>query len=185
MEHYCPKNYLIDYCGFKEEDFYNFCTRNSITKTNDGWPLFCIVRALNVERKRANRSGMGEEDQALKREKIRDLQIKNSIRLREFISRRAAKDRMRIICQTVANKIRYSIKNCAPRVIGILSARDVETVLTDSYNSAIEHIAQEVKALETWEEYGLSSFGRDSMVENSEQSASNGSGQKNEAPSKE
>jgi hypothetical protein len=178
-EIYMPRQYFIQMGDFSEDDFRIFTQTLGIKANAKGYyPTFAIITALNSSRKKG-RWGTGDADTALKRARIKSVELATSIKAKEFIPTISARNRMKSILLATANKIRYSIKITAPRMIGILSARDAESIMTDGYNSAIDSLLQEADALKSWEAYGtdLIEAGGDFMVEDSDTDISLGSGQ--------
>lgn len=134
-------------------DFNTFMDRHHIDSIDGQYPIFKIMKSLNIERK----TGIMTQDldSALKSEKIKAQQISNMLKLKELISRRLAVDRMRTALNAIANKMRYSIKSVAPRLAGLLIVPDIENILINAYNDAIESIEKDAKSLVDWENYGI------------------------------
>lgn len=174
---YLPRQYFIQLGGFSDDDFRIFTQTLSIKANDKGfYPTFAIMAAVNSHRKKG-RWGTGDADTALKRARIKSVELATSIKAKEYIKTDAARSRMKSILLAVANKIRYSIKTTSPRMIGILSARDAESILIDGYNSAIEQLLNEAESLKTWEQYGIDSIeaGGDFVVTDTDSGVSLGS----------
>jgi hypothetical protein len=181
-EIYLPRQYFIQLGDFSDDDFRIFTQTLGIKPNTKGfYPVMAIVAILNGLRKKG-RWGTGDADTALKRARIKSVELATSIKSKEFIPTRMARDRIKSILLATANKIRYSIKITAPRMINILSARDAETIMTEGYNTSIDSLLEEADALKTWEQYGFDSIegGGDFMVEDTDTGISIGSGQENQ-----
>lgn len=179
---YLPRPYFIQLGGFSDDDFRIFTQTMSLKPNDKGYyPVFAIMAAVNSHRKKG-RWGTGDADTALKRARIKSVELATSIKAKEFIRTDSARSRMKSILLAVANKIRYSIKSTAPRMIGLLSARDAESILVDGYNSAIQQLLHEADELKTWEQYGTDTVGEggDFVVDDSYQSIGDGNSQENQ-----
>jgi hypothetical protein len=166
-EIHIPRKYFIERGGFTQPDLTTFLKRNDITCNSDGfYPVMRIVEALNSERKKKRFDSDGDDDLEieLKREKIQKERIINQQRLGRLIERDRAKERVRIAFSAVANKIRYSIKLVTPKLVQYVwavknseiqepSAREIEALLSNEYNGAIELLYSEVNNV-TWEQDG-------------------------------
>lgn len=168
--------------GFtSDRDISNFNARFNIQKDPRGYPLVAIVRAMNEVRKaRLTQSDINLE---LMKQRVRKEQVATDIKLRVYIERSLAIDRIRTICQATAHKIRCAIKLAAPKVIGIMSVTDVENILTEGYNLSIEDLLREADTIQSWEDYGYTNSQPtgNEVVEDSEEGSSNGDSQ--ESPS--
>lgn len=134
------------------QDFSNFCRTWGIQKHVMGYPVFAIMTALNKARKnRTVAGGLQEELTTVKIEKEKTL---IAIKRHEFIPRDLAVNRIRITLMATASKLKYAIKMAAPRVCGLFHAPDVENVLTECYNAAMEQLYLEAEQIESWETYG-------------------------------
>lgn len=176
-EYYVTSNWLLTYGGFVNHDeISTFTRKNSIRKDIRGYPLGQILAKANILRK--NKLNTGCLKDQLTAVQIEKEKVAVAIKLKNYIERSLAIDRIRTTLQAVANKIRYSIKTSAPRVCGIMSVQDIENILTESYNLAIEQLEREADSLEGWETYGISlQQARDGLVTDTEESASSGSGE--------
>lgn len=181
-EIYFPRQYFIQLGGFSDNDFIVFTQTLGIRANAKGYyPNFAIMTALNSARKKG-RWGTGDADTALKKARIKSVELATSIKSREYIPTATARSRMKSILLATANKIRYSIKVVAPRMIGILSARDAESILIDAYNNSIESLLGEAEALKTWEQYGFDTIsgGGDILATNSNENISIGSSEEDQ-----
>ena len=177
-EAYTTHTHLLTIGGFKDDkELKLFCLRNGIVKDPRGYPIFKIISCLNSARKMKQKDlDLSEE---LLKEKVRKERVATDIKLKFYIERTKAIDRIRTTCQAVANKIRYAIKLSAPRVTGIMSVVDVENILTEVYNSAIEQLLTEASTIQSWEDYGYvsaQSTGNE-MAEDTEENSDIGSSQ--------
>jgi hypothetical protein len=181
FEIYLPRQYFVQQGGFSDDDFRLFTQTLSIRPNSKGdYPVFLVMTTLNSARKKG-RWGTGDADTALKRARIKSVELATSIKSKEYVPTVLARNRMKSMLLAVANKIRYSIKVTAPRMIGLLSARDAESILTEGYNNAIDSLLIEADELKTWEQYGFDSIegGRDQLVEDTNSDLSSGSGEEN------
>jgi hypothetical protein len=177
-EIYLPRSYFVQLGDFSDDDFRIFTQTLGIKPNTKGfYPTFQVITALNSARKKG-RWGTGDADTALKRARIKSVELATSIKAREFIPTASAKSRIKSILLATANKIRYSIKVTAPRMIGLLSARDAESIMTDGYNNAIDSLLMEAEALKTWEQYGFDAIteGGDFVAEDTDEGISSGGG---------
>lgn len=181
-EAYTTFTHLLALGGFKDDkELKLFCMRNDIQKDPRGYPIFKIMSCLNSARKMKQKDlDLSEE---LLKEKVRKERVATDIKMKIYVERSKAIERIRTTCQAVANKIRYSIKLSAPRVTGLMSTVDIENILTESYNSAIEQLLVEADVIQSWEGYGyvesdFQSTGSE-VVEDTQESTFDGSGQEN------
>lgn len=147
-EIYIQRGQLLEQGGFTEADLHEFTKRNNIEPNEDRlWPVTVIISALNGERKKrrwgVKGEGMDQLDLAKRGEEVRKLRIINDEREGILIERQYVKDRIRLAFQTVASKIRYAIKNTAPRIVGLDSAKIIEEVMIKNYNGAIVSLEED------------------------------------------
>jgi hypothetical protein len=188
-EMYAPRTLFVHLGGFNDSDFTKFVQKYGVNVNGDNlYPIFEIMTHMNKERK--TRHGLKTDemsglDTQKRYEEVMKLRIINQERAGLLIPRSVAKDRVRVAFTTVANKIRWSIKNVAPRLIGVTNARDVENMLTQSYNNALEDLETQSKNI-TWEEDGRKvEFGRTELVEDSGEDFSSGSSDQTETTDQE
>src|SRR5690606_20898670 len=103
---------------------------------------------------RKSRTVAGSKQEELTDVKIEKEKTLIAIKRRDYIERDLAVNRIRITLLATAQKIKYAIKMAAPRVCGLFHAPDVENVLTECYNTAIEQLENEAEQIESWETYG-------------------------------
>lgn len=152
-EAYTTHTHLLSIGGFKDDkELKLFCLRNNIEKDPRGYPIYRMISCLN-EARRMKQKDLDLSEELLK-EKVRKERVGTDIKMKIYVERTKAVERIRTTCQAVANKIRYSIKLVAPRIIGIMSVSDVESILTESYNSAIDQLITEADVIQSWEGYG-------------------------------
>lgn len=166
------------------DDYMKFMRMSGIEKTIKGWPILKTMRALNLARK-GKLMENNLKDQ-LTQVKIDKEKISNAIKLKEYIERELAVDRMRVSLQATAQKIRYAIKISAPAVIGIQNVQDVENILTEQYNLAMEQLLAQADSLENWETYGYKiesniQSGGVTVAENTQESTSSGSSEEDKS----
>lgn len=178
-EQYAPRKFFIDLGGFTSPDFIAFCKEFNVEKDEEtgGYPVFKMIAALNMARKKGKWGKDSDLDAELKRTKIEQIKINNAIKLREFVPRKDIVERIRTTFQALANQIRYSVKTAAPRIVGILNVRDIENIIIEYYNQAIEDLGKKAKQITKWEDYGVINFqqGGGELVENPEEDFSLGS----------
>jgi len=133
-------------------------------QTDQGIPVFGMMYALNESRKEiAEKLGVNTNtdlgdaklDHLMKHENILSKRILNQMKLGLLIPKEEASDRVKTTFRAVINIIKVGIKHAATRIIAmtLLSPRDVETVLTEVWNDAIEELKKGSKVI-TWEEDG-------------------------------
>lgn len=182
-EAYTTHTHLLAIGGFKDDkELKLFCLRNNIERDPRGYPIYRIMSCLNEARRMKQKDlDLSEE---LLREKVRKEKVSTDIKLKIYIERTKAIERIRTTCQAVANKIRYSIKLAAPRITGLMSVADVEAILTESYNSAIEQLVTEADVIQSWEGYGYTTDIQPTgseVVEDTEESINSGSSQEDQS----
>lgn len=178
QEMWAPTRYF-EAAGIPNNVLLEIAFRHGIQKDARGWPVFKFVHILNELRK--NRTAAGSLQEELTKVKIKKEETNISIKMREYIKRDIAVDRIRTALQAVANKIRYAIKASAPQVCGLTSTVDIEDILTLNYNSAIEQIEKNAK-LEDWDVYGIDMEQKgDTMAPNSEEATSSGSSEEDQS----
>jgi len=152
-----PESYFVQIGGFANSATFNeFCRFYGISfdAANGGYPVFHVIKMLNEDRKSTGRRkqlNMSKLDEMKKQEEVRKLQIHNMERSGELIKREYAKERVRLAFQNVASKIRYAIKNTAPRLVGMENARLIEELITKAYNGALK-LLEEQANMTTWED---------------------------------
>lgn len=154
-EIYVARKWLLDQCRFEITELKDLLKRFGFNedKTDKGYPLSQIIRALNESNKiRGKRRtfNLAQLEEIKKQEEIIKLQLYNGEKNGTLILRSYAKERVRIVFQNVVSKIRYAIKNISPRLVGVDSARVIEEVMTKGWNGAIELIEKEAKCVD-WE----------------------------------
>lgn len=152
-EMYAPAKYFETIGGFKPADFFDFLRKYDINSTPMGYPIFEILAKVNELRKERNASGSVAETYNI--ERINKIRLENAIKSKQFMSRELAIDRMRMTDQAVVGKIKYAIKMSAPRICGLQNVSDIEKILIETYNSAIEQLLDDAKQLISWEVYGI------------------------------
>jgi len=166
------KSYLVNLCGFDDEDLRVFLIRWNIKVTPDGYPFSKIVSAMNLERKRRGQcAGASDEsiEGQLKYEQMQERRIKNQERLDQLVPIAKAKDRMKKTLSAVANMIRYANKLAAPRVALAHNARDCENILVETHNQAVEFLKESCTNV-SWEYEGRSAqLGRTELFDFAEE----------------
>jgi hypothetical protein len=154
-EIYVKRKWLIEYCGFEIMALKDMLKRYGFDaeRTDEGYPLSQIIRALNETNKvRGQRRtfNLAQLEEMKKQEEIIKLQLYNGEKNGTLILRSYAKERVRIVFQNVVSKIRYAIKNISPRLVGVDSARVIEEVMIKGWNGAIELLEEQAKCID-WE----------------------------------
>lgn len=174
--------YFVTLGGFtSHQDFNNFMRAQGVEKHLLGWPVFAVMRVLNAARK--NRTVAGSLQEELTTVKIEKEKTLIAIKRQDYISRDLAVARIRITLMATASKIKYAIKLASPRVCGMCHAPDVEIVLTECYNQAMEQLLSEAEQIESWEVYGTQNQGSNllpsgvSLADTQEEDTSEGSGE--------
>lgn len=87
-------------------------------------------------------SGM-DVDKELKKKRIIGEDIKNKIKLRQYISKDRAEERSVRILNAAMNMIRYAIKKASPQLVGCPTSIEAEMVLTNKFREAITILKEE------------------------------------------
>lgn len=175
-EKYAPRKFLLDLGGFTSTDLSTFLKENNIAfSSEEGYPIFAIMKALNAARKKGRFGSDTDLDAELKKEKIDHARIVNSLKMKKLIPRDSAVNRMRTTLQALATKISYGAKLAAPRLPGLMNVRDIEKILIESWESAIDSLEEEANALIDWEKYEINiQSARARVAEDSSTSISSG-----------
>lgn len=178
-EQYAPRTLFMELGGFTSTDFTTFLRENGIEKDEETgcYPVFKVMAALNQARKKGRHGKDSDLDAELKKIKIQQIRIANAIKLQEYVPRKDVVDRMRTTFQAVSNQIRYSVKTASPRLVGVMNVRDIENIIIEYYNQAIEDLTKKAAVIMTWEDYGKINFqqGGGGMAEGPEEDFSFGS----------
>jgi hypothetical protein len=174
-EKYAPRKMFLELAGFTSSDFSSFLKENNISNTEEGYPVFSIMSALNNARKKG-RFGKGDNlDAELKREKIEGQRIANTLKMKKLISREAVITRERVFLQALANKVLYGAKLSAPRLPGVMNVRDIENIIIEGWESVVDALKEEADSILSWEDYAINIQPAGAgMVESSEESISSG-----------
>lgn len=131
-------------------------------QTDTGIPVFGMIDALNTELK-AYRDKFGldvnkttEENKLeaeLKHELILSKKILNQAKLSMLIPKKEATTRVKTVFRAVINSIKHFIKLSSPKLLGLSDQRDIEQILTNSFNEAIKRLEEGAKVI-SWEEDG-------------------------------
>jgi len=136
--------------------------------TESGIPVFGMMFALNSERKKLTEAfgsnlnkdvGEAKLEWELKEENILSKKILNQTKLGILILKSEASERVRKVFRAVMNTIKVGIKHASTRIMSmeIRTVRDIEMVLTDVWNEAIEELEKGAKVI-SWEEDGSSNL---------------------------
>ncbi len=154
-EIYVKRKWLVDECKFEIMELKDLLKRFGFNedRTEEGYPLSQIIRALSEENKiRGKRRtyNLAQLEEIKKQEEIIKLQLYNGEKNKTLVKRDYAKERVRLTFQNVISKIRYAIKNTSPRLVGVDSARVIEEVLTKAWNGAIDLLEEQSTCID-WE----------------------------------
>jgi len=154
-EIYVSRTWLVEKAGFENVELRDFLSRYGFfeDKTDKGFPLSPIIKALNEQQKikgKRRTFNLAQLEEVKKQEEIIKLQLYNGEKNGTLIKRSYAKDRVRLVFQNVVSKIRYAIKNTAPRLVGLDNARLIEEIITKSWNGAIDLLEEQSKCID-WE----------------------------------
>jgi hypothetical protein len=146
-------------------------------QTDVGIPIFGMIDALNTELK-AYRDTFGldanktteenKQERAMKHENILSKKILNQAKLSLLIPKAQATERVKGVFRAVMNTVKHAIKMAAPKLIELTDQRDIEQVLSDSWNEAVKKLEQASKVI-SWEEYGSADLLRTRLVDIEEQ----------------
>lgn len=87
-------------------------------------------------------SGM-DVDKELKKKRIIGEDIKNKIKLRQYISKSRAEERSVRILNAAMNMIQYAIKKASPQLVGCTTSIDAEMILTSKFREALTVLKEE------------------------------------------
>jgi hypothetical protein len=148
-------NYEIEQMGVKYPE---------ARRTDKGIPVFGMIFALNEERKKLTEvcgsnisqdMGSAKLEHELKNEMILSKRILNQAKLGILIPKEEASDRVKRILTTVMNMLKNNIKMVSPQLVNIVNLRDIESIITNEWNKAVEILEKESKII-TWGEDGSS-----------------------------
>jgi len=150
-EYYATRQYFTDLVGFTPYSFTNFINKHGIKKTDAGYPIFEIMKAL----KDGGSESIDDVEKSLKHAKLARIRLETSIKRRDHIKRDLAVDRMRTTLMAISTKISYGAKQAAPRVIGVMNVIDVENIIIGCFESSMDMLLEEAERLIDWEKYEL------------------------------
>lgn len=191
-EVYLDRKRMIEMGGFSRTDFLKFCKNHDIyADDNAKYPVFAIMNALNQERKKrqhGNRgeAGMDDLDREKRKEEIMKIRIANQKELGKLIPIEKAMDRTRVAFQTVAAKVRYSIKSASAAISSTIIDNPLlaEEILIKHYNNALDELEREVDNV-TWEEEARTTkLSRTELSEDTGEDSGDRSSKDAETPSK-
>lgn len=152
-EKFVSKNFFIELGGFSPLEFTKFLKSNGIMASEMGYPVFEVMRCL-----RNSKNTVIEEtelDRETKKAKLEQIKIINAIKSKKYINRQLAIDRMRTTLQGIAGKVKYGAKLAAPRCPGVMNVRDIENIILEGWESAIDSLLEECKNISNWEDYAI------------------------------
>lgn len=145
-----PADTLAPALGLHDNDFSSLAKRHIFPnregpKTERVYDLRKVIKAL-WEMKQGGETSVDTE---LKKKKIIGEDIKNKVKLRQYILKERAEERSTKILTSGMNMIRYAIKKAAALLVGIPSAQDAEEVLSQKFGEALELFKDEA-VNKTW-----------------------------------
>lgn len=165
QEHYMPHKFFRELGGLSNYEIEQMAVKYDYARSSDkGIPIFGMIRALNEDRKKlAEAFGSNLSDDVegakleyeLKEENILAKRILNQAKLGILVPKTEAEERIKKVLRSVINVIKNAIKNIAPRLINILNQRDVEIIITESWNDAIKQL-EDNSIVISWEADGSS-----------------------------
>jgi len=118
-------------------------------KTEEGIPVFGMVRALNEERKRLSSltgAKINTEDEqvkidySIKYEQVMAKRISNQAKLGKLILKEEAEERIQSTFKAVTFMLKNAIKNIAPNLVPATDTRDIESIMTKGWNNAVDEL---------------------------------------------
>lgn len=165
QEYYLPQKLFVQLAGMDRYEVEVMSKKHNCARESDrGIPVFGMMKALNLER-RLREKAMGAsvssdmEDSSLsydlKYENILTKRILNQTKLGMLVLKEEGAARVKHTLRGVAASIKTAIKNASARLaaLSIGSKRDIETILTEEYNSSISDLEVASKVI-SWEEDG-------------------------------
>lgn len=158
-----PVMFFRQVAGMSQYEIEELGKKYDFARANDaGVPAGGIIKALNTERKKVS-DIMGTKinqtdveikvELALKQENVLAKQINNQAKLALLIPKEEASDRVKKVLRAVISLIKNGIKNAAPRLVELQEKRDIETIITEEWNEAVELLEKEAKVI-SWEHDG-------------------------------
>lgn len=159
-EYYLPYILFQNVGGLTKEDIRAINSKYSSTrKSESGIPVFGMINALNTERKRLlSAAGVSDSDDIkldfeMKHENIQKTRIINQTKLGRLILKEEASSRVKSAFKSVAASMKHHIKTVSPELVNQDEVRDIEKILTDSYNQIVLNLEKQAEIL-SWEEDG-------------------------------
>lgn len=139
-----PAEVLAPAMGIPDNDLSSLAKRHIFPnregpKTERVYDLKKVLKAL-WEMKQGREISVDTE---LKKKKIIGEDIKNKIRLRQYIKKERAEERCVRILTAAMTRIRYAVKKAAPVLVGIPSAQDAEDVMGQKFQEALQFLEEE------------------------------------------
>lgn len=166
-EFHLPHKYFRELAGLSNYEIEQMAVKYDFARSTDkGIPVFGMMKALNTERKELSDTfgsnlskpvGEAKLEYELKEENILGKRILNQAKLGFLIPKTEAEERMKKLLRGVMNVIKNAIKNSSPRLINIKSQRDVEVIITESWNDAVKQLEDNSKVI-SWEADGSSNL---------------------------
>lgn len=131
-------------------------------ETDSGFPVGGFIKALAAELESTSKMlgtkiGADEKEvqieHELKKENVLSKRIVNQTKLSVLIPKLEASERVKRILRATMDLIKNAIKNSAPRLLNIAEKRDVETVLTEEWNKAVDLLKESCQNI-SWEQDG-------------------------------
>ena len=166
-EVHLPIMFFRQVAGLTNYEMEELGKKYDVARPNDqGVPVGGLIKALNMERKsmsdilgtKINQSdGEIKMEIALKEENIQSKRINNQAKLALLIPKEEASERVKTVLRAMMNLVKNAMKNAAPRLVNIEEKRNVETILTEEWNDAVDLLRKEAKVI-SWEQDGSGSL---------------------------
>jgi len=142
-----PASDMPDMLGITEKEI-QVKTKTGDIPPREGNYQFRFYDLRKVLRFLWKKKAGGEEndvDKELKRKRIIGEDIKNKIRMGQWISKDKAEDRSTRILSAAMNMIQFAIKKAAPQLVGCPTATDAEKLMVMKFREAAELLKQEAE----------------------------------------
>jgi len=152
-------------------------------QTDDGVPVFGTVRALTLELKDLREENAElrekaknftkyekmEEDEyklqmELKYEQLLSKKILNQAKLSMLMPKKEAIERYRNGLNSLIGLIKNAIKIISPKLINISDQREIEIIITEGWNAAVDDLKERIE-LVSWDEDGSSDLLRTRLIQ--------------------
>ena len=168
-EYYLKHEVFVQVGGMSAYEIQSMGKKYDYARKNaEGIPVFGMIKALNEERRKFSEaygagpaSDLGDAtlEHMLKHENILSKRILNQAKLGMLILKDEASDRVKKILRAVMTTIKVGIRHASTRIVASKpqSPRDVEQILTEEWNDAIDELRKGAKII-SWEKDGATSL---------------------------